>query len=60
MSTASKSLDAKRQRQIVTPEGVPLGVTLATRGSRLIALILDVPQLVSLAQQQEERLQAAG
>ncbi|MCD1622971.1 RDD family protein [Citromicrobium bathyomarinum] len=41
MSTASKSLDAKRQRQIVTPEGVPLGVTLATRGSRLIALILD-------------------
>ena len=34
MSTASKSLDAKRQRQIVTPEGVPLGVTLATRGSR--------------------------
>ena len=49
MSTASKSLDAKRQRQIVTPEGVPLGVTLATRGSRLIALILDyVIMFVSL------------
>ena len=29
-------------------------------GDGTVALILDVPQLVSLAQQQEERLQAAG
>ena len=29
-------------------------------GDGAVALILDVPQLVSLAQQQEERLQAAG
>ncbi|NCP20244.1 MAG: RDD family protein [Erythrobacter sp.] len=46
MSDAARSLDSKRRRQIVTPEGVPLGVTVATRGSRLMALILDYTIIV--------------
>ncbi len=41
MSASATPLDAKRRRQLVTPEGVPLDVTLATRGSRLLALVLD-------------------
>lgn len=41
MSAGARELDAKRRRQVVTPEGVPLHVVLATRGSRLMALILD-------------------
>ena len=41
MNSIARHADAKRLRQIVTPEGVPLNVVLATRGSRLMALILD-------------------
>ena len=41
MSSATRVHNAKRRRQLVTPEGVPLEVTLATRGSRLMALVLD-------------------
>ena len=41
MNSAASVSDAKRVRQVVTPEGVPLRVVLATRGSRLMALILD-------------------
>jgi uncharacterized RDD family membrane protein YckC len=33
---------SKRQRQIITPEGVPLTVELADRGSRAAAFVLDV------------------
>ena len=36
----------KRQRQIVTPEGVPLTVELADRGSRAAAFMLDVVFIV--------------
>ena len=41
MTAPVRGIDAKRRRQVVTPEGVPLQVVLATRGSRLMALILD-------------------
>jgi uncharacterized RDD family membrane protein YckC len=36
----------KRQRQIMTPEGVPLTVELADRGSRAAAFMLDVVFIV--------------
>src|ERR1700748_1735707 len=36
----------KRQRQIVTPEGVPLTVELADRGSRAAAFMLDLVFIV--------------
>jgi uncharacterized RDD family membrane protein YckC len=39
---AAASPLGKRQRQIVTPEGVPLTVELADRGSRAAAFMLDV------------------
>jgi uncharacterized RDD family membrane protein YckC len=45
MTTASESSALplnRRQRAIVTPEGVPLVVELADRGSRAAAFILDV------------------
>ena len=38
----------KRQRQIVTPEGVPLTVELADRGSRAAAFMLDVVFIIIL------------
>ena len=41
MNAARASYDTKRKRQLVTPEGVPLDITLATRGARLMALVLD-------------------
>ena len=41
MSAAQRNAEDKRRRQVVTPEGVPLDIVLATRGSRLLALILD-------------------
>ncbi|MEL7730438.1 RDD family protein [Citromicrobium bathyomarinum] len=41
MSAARRDAEEKRRRQVVTPEGVPLDIVLATRGSRLLALILD-------------------
>ena len=41
MSGARRDIEEKRRRQVVTPEGVPLDIVLATRGSRLLALILD-------------------
>ena len=37
-----RASDRKRQRSMVTPEGVTLPITLASRGSRLGALILDL------------------
>jgi uncharacterized RDD family membrane protein YckC len=42
MSAAALPLGARRRREIVTPEGLPLGFTLASRGARAGALILDV------------------
>src|SRR3954465_14558049 len=48
MTTLGESLPhagvalGQRQRAIVTPEGVPLVVELADRGSRAAAFILDV------------------
>jgi uncharacterized RDD family membrane protein YckC len=39
--TAALTL-GRRQRAIVTPEGVPLVVELADRGSRAAAFVLDV------------------
>jgi uncharacterized RDD family membrane protein YckC len=46
MTTASETVSAlplsRRQRAIVTPEGVPLVVELADRGSRAAAFMLDV------------------
>ncbi|GAB5349160.1 RDD family protein [Alteriqipengyuania sp. 357] len=41
MSALAPGIADKRRRQVVTPEGVPLDMVLATRGSRLMALILD-------------------
>ena len=41
MTAIARHIDAKRRREVVTPEGVPLSITLATRGSRLMALVLD-------------------
>ena len=41
MNAARAGYDTKRKRQLVTPEGVPLDITLATRGARLMALVLD-------------------
>ena len=41
MTAIARHMDAKRRREVVTPEGVPLSITLATRGSRLMALVLD-------------------
>ena len=41
MNAMARPVDAKRQRQLITPEGVPLNVVLATRGARLMALVLD-------------------
>ena len=41
MNAASGAYAAKRKRQLVTPEGVPLDIVLATRGARLMALVLD-------------------
>jgi uncharacterized RDD family membrane protein YckC len=40
-AAAASSL-SKRQRQIITPEGVPLTVELADRGSRAAAFMLDL------------------
>lgn len=42
MSAAALPLGARRRREIVTPEGLPLGFTLASRGARAGALMLDV------------------
>lgn len=41
MSAAALSVDAKRQRRLVTPEGISVPVTVASRGARVGALILD-------------------
>jgi uncharacterized RDD family membrane protein YckC len=40
-STALTQADSKRARQIVTPEGIALPITVASRGARVGALILD-------------------
>jgi uncharacterized RDD family membrane protein YckC len=42
MSAAALPPAAQRRRAIVTPEGLALGLTLASRGARAGALILDV------------------
>ena len=42
MSAAALPPGARRRRAIVTPEGVPIGLTLASRGARAGALMLDV------------------
>lgn len=42
MSAAALPADARRRREVVTPEGLPLGLTLASRGARAGALMLDV------------------
>lgn len=46
MSAASSlpgpQFDTKRRRQIVTPEGVALPITVASRGSRVGAYLLDI------------------
>ncbi|MFA9200818.1 MAG: RDD family protein [Cypionkella sp.] len=41
MTGAVLPYDAKRRRTVVTPEGIELPLTLATRGARLGALTLD-------------------
>ena len=41
MTAIAHDIDHKRRRLVVTPEGVPLNIVLATRGSRLMALMLD-------------------
>jgi uncharacterized RDD family membrane protein YckC len=43
MSAATASLDgaAKRQRTLITPEGIPVPITVASRRSRVGALALD-------------------
>jgi len=41
MNAADRAHDARRRRRLVTPEGVPLDIVLATRGARLMALVLD-------------------
>lgn len=39
--------DARMQRALVTPEGVPLGLTVASAGSRIAAFSLDVLIIVA-------------
>ncbi|MBA4043844.1 MAG: RDD family protein [Erythrobacter sp.] len=50
MSAAARSLaDGKRARTLITPEGLALPITIASRGSRAGALILDVTILFTIA-----------
>ena len=42
MSSSSISIAEKRIRQVITPEGIPLPFTIASRGARVGALLLDL------------------
>jgi len=42
MAIAARPSDAKRQRELITPEGLALPLTLASRGARAGALMLDL------------------
>ncbi|WP_435418607.1 RDD family protein [Parerythrobacter aurantius] len=41
MSLALPASTAKRQRELVTPEGIGLPITIASRGARFVALVVD-------------------
>lgn len=41
MSIAAPAPNARRQRALVTPEGIALPITIASRGSRFVALVID-------------------
>lgn len=47
MSAAYVSIDAKRRRQVVTPEGIALPFTVGSRAARAGALLLDYLILVA-------------
>jgi uncharacterized RDD family membrane protein YckC len=38
----------KRQRELVTPEGIALPITLASRGARFVALVIDYSAMILL------------
>lgn len=48
MSTALPAPAAKRQRALVTPEGIALPITIASRGARFVALVIDYMAMVVL------------
>ena len=48
MSTALPAPAAKRQRALVTPEGIALPITIASRGARFVALVIDYVAMVVL------------
>lgn len=48
MSAALTAPDARRRRQLATPEGIALPITLASRGSRFVALVIDYTAMVLL------------
>lgn len=41
MTATLAAANAKRQRELVTPEGISLPITIASRGTRFVALVLD-------------------
>lgn len=48
MSIAVTPVKAKRMRELVTPEGIALPITIASRGSRFVALVLDYMAMFTL------------
>lgn len=48
MSAGSIAPDQKRRRELVTPEGIALPITIATRGSRFVALVTDYILIIGL------------
>lgn len=48
MSAALSAPDLKRRRELVTPEGIALPITIASRGSRFVALVIDYTAMILL------------
>lgn len=48
MSAALSAPQTKRQRELVTPEGIALPITIASRGSRFVALVIDYTAMILL------------
>lgn len=48
MSAALSAPDRKRRRELVTPEGITLPITVASRGSRFVALVIDYTAMILL------------
>ncbi|UIP06778.1 RDD family protein [Erythrobacter sp. SDW2] len=48
MSAALSAPPTRRRRELVTPEGIALPITIASRGSRLVALVIDYTAMILL------------